>query len=383
MSDSFVVPQAVRDAAKRGIELRRKHGRGGLDTRQARRAGVGSGVQRASNLVQGRVSYETVKRMLAFFRRHSAYREHHKDRTSAAYISWLLWGGTPGFEWAESIVRKEEKRRSKKGLFAAFADLALKGKEPHVPEKYLSGLKGEERAKRKKEIQRRIKEGGSYKDLPGDKDAKTKPSKYSRTQLAEKVREAMKTNTKRAFIAAVNKLTGIPVRILNKVHERGAQAWATSGHRPGATQIAWSRARVYSFATGGKTQKTADADLWREYKESKKAHKALLSFLLEKARPSGGRYTRKIPYVGADGKFRYRYFYPAKEKKEREAKDPDAFSAGQTIKLLDEGGDARNFKVVAVDKQQGKVKIQGPKGKVTVVKLAELERRLKTQSRET
>ena len=367
MSKSFIVPLAVRQAAKRGLKLRREHGRGGLSSRQARAAGVGSGVQRASNLVQGRVSYETVKRMLSFFRRHSAYRKYHRDKTSASYISWLLWGGTPGFEWAERTVRKEEERKDKKSVYLSFADALVKA--PKVPEKYLSGLKDKEREARKKEIQRRIKEGGSYEDLPGD-DAKTKPSKYSRTQLAKKVREEMNTNTKRGFIAAVHKLTGIPVRILNKVHERGAKAWATSGHRPGATQVAWSRARVYSFATGGKTQKTADADLWREYNEAKKA------------RPSGGRYTRKIPYVGADGKFRYRYFYPGKEKKEQRASDPDRLSIGQRLKMKDKEGNIGSFKVLAVDKENEKVKLQTPKGRVVVVGLAELERTLRSQSRE-
>ena len=44
-SKSFVVPQSVRAAAKRGLELRKKHGRGGLSAKQAKKEGVGSGVQ--------------------------------------------------------------------------------------------------------------------------------------------------------------------------------------------------------------------------------------------------------------------------------------------------------------------------------------------------
>jgi hypothetical protein len=84
-SKTFTVPQAVRKEAKRGLDLRKEHGRGGLDSRQAKKEGVGSGVQRASNLVQGKVSYGTVKRMLAFFRRHEKYKKdgHHDDRSSA------------------------------------------------------------------------------------------------------------------------------------------------------------------------------------------------------------------------------------------------------------------------------------------------------------
>jgi len=43
-------------------------------------------------------------------------------------------------------------------------------------------------------------------------------------------------------------------------------AWKT-GHRPGATPHQWAFARVNSFLTGGKTQKTTDADLWAKVKK--------------------------------------------------------------------------------------------------------------------
>jgi hypothetical protein len=113
MSKSFSVPQSVRAAAKRGLELRREHKEGGLDSKQAKKEGVGSGVQRASDLVSGSVSYETIKRMKSFFARHSAYKKHHSDRTSAAYISWQLWGGDAGESWSNRIVREEEARKER------------------------------------------------------------------------------------------------------------------------------------------------------------------------------------------------------------------------------------------------------------------------------
>jgi hypothetical protein len=147
-----------------------------------------------------------------------------------------------------------------------FFDL-VKAKAPKVPVKYLEGLTGTEREERKQRLIRRMRSGGSFEPLPSDKGAKTKPSKYSRTKLAAETRKRMKGNTKKEFLDVVSKLTGIKRSILNEVHERGAAAWAT-GHRVGASQIAWSRARVYSFATGGKTQKTADRDLWKKHKES-------------------------------------------------------------------------------------------------------------------
>ena len=64
--------------------------------------------------------------------------------------------------------------------------------------------------------------------------------------------------------------TGVAYDILKKVYDRGMAAWRT-GHRPGATPHQWAFARVNSFVTGGKTQKTADADLWAKHKGKKES----------------------------------------------------------------------------------------------------------------
>lgn len=61
------------------------------------------------------------------------------------------------------------------------------------------------------------------------------------------------------------KASGIPYGILKKVYDRGMAAWK-GGHRPGATSHQWAFARVNSFIVGGKTRKTADADLWKKAK---------------------------------------------------------------------------------------------------------------------
>jgi len=111
-SMSFDVPQAVRDQAKRGLELRRENKRGGLNNEQASNLGIGSGVQRAVNLSEGKVSLKTLKRMKSFFARHRVYKEkgYHKDKTSASYISWLLWGGDAGDAWATRTLEQLEKK---------------------------------------------------------------------------------------------------------------------------------------------------------------------------------------------------------------------------------------------------------------------------------
>ena len=78
----------------------------------------------------------------------------------------------------------------------------------------------------------------------------------------------MKGNGKDAFLKAVSKVTGVSKSILSKVHERGSAAWQQS-HTPGVSQTAWARARVYSFVSGGTTQKTTDKDLWDKHKGKK------------------------------------------------------------------------------------------------------------------
>lgn len=149
----------------------------------------------------------------------------------------------------------------------------------------------------------------AYKPAPGDADAKTKPSKYTkrfkqmfgeskaatdapktqtneygglwanihkRRKSGKKMRKkgAKGAPTDAAFkkaqaasemnesaLADKAKKSGISVGILRQVYNRGMAAWKT-GHRPGTTPQQWAMARVNSFLTGGKTRRTADKDLW-------------------------------------------------------------------------------------------------------------------------
>lgn len=96
-------------AAKRGLELREKapqSKKGGLSTQEAGKQGIGSGVARASSIIaRKRLSPATVRRMKAFFDRHSAYKhKHSSDPDGPAHQSWLLWGGDAGYAWAKRKV---------------------------------------------------------------------------------------------------------------------------------------------------------------------------------------------------------------------------------------------------------------------------------------
>lgn len=100
----------MRSAAKRGLELRKKHGKGGLSTQEAGKQGIGSGVARASDLAGGsKISFATIKRMAAFFSRHEKNKSGGED--DAGYIAWLLWGGDAGRAWANRVIKMVEKQQ--------------------------------------------------------------------------------------------------------------------------------------------------------------------------------------------------------------------------------------------------------------------------------
>jgi hypothetical protein len=82
----------------------------------------------------------------------------------------------------------------------------------------------------------------------------------------------------------ISRLSGVPVSALQEIERRGAGAWKTSlssvrlakdfSKNPNTKafprsarlgQEQWARARVYSFVNHGKTFKTADSDIAKEY----------------------------------------------------------------------------------------------------------------------
>lgn len=95
-------PSTVQRIARKALEDRAKHGRGGTEV----------GVARARDLANGKgISESTLKRMKSFFARHSV--DPKEDKSSAASIAWRLWGGTAGLRWALSQLNKMERARKK------------------------------------------------------------------------------------------------------------------------------------------------------------------------------------------------------------------------------------------------------------------------------
>ncbi len=115
---NFKPPKSVRKEAKRGLELRKKFGRGGLASRIAGKLGIGSGIVRAVNLSKGdKMSPRTLKRMKNYFSRHGVDRKKgwgNPSKPTNGYIAWLLWGGDAGKSWANKIVRQMDAEDRKK-----------------------------------------------------------------------------------------------------------------------------------------------------------------------------------------------------------------------------------------------------------------------------
>lgn len=109
---NFVPPKKIAEIAAKGLELRKRYGKGGLSAKEASELGIGSGVVRATSLKnQQKLSPETINRMVSFFARHEGYQPKKPDpnKPTAAEISWMLWGGDEGREWANKIKDQMEK----------------------------------------------------------------------------------------------------------------------------------------------------------------------------------------------------------------------------------------------------------------------------------
>ena len=130
--------------------------------------------------------------------------------------------------------------------------------------KYTKGLSSSTAARReaaqrtKTEQYEKGDKSAFKKDLPGDKGEPEKKSKYNEGEGAGSLEDiAEKYNA--------------PLSALRKIYNKGLAAWASSGHRPKASQHGWARARVMSVLKGGKARQV-DAKEWEEiqnYRRSK------------------------------------------------------------------------------------------------------------------
>lgn len=112
--------ESMASNARRGLELRRKFGRGGTAV----------GVARARDLANRKeLSPGTVLRMYSFFSRHEVDKQgkdwNNSERPSNGKIAWLLWGGDSGYAWAKSKRNAIMNIRSQKSADPIWYDSAF------------------------------------------------------------------------------------------------------------------------------------------------------------------------------------------------------------------------------------------------------------------
>ena len=142
----FKPPKGVAAEAEKGLEYRRKSGKGGLSSQDAGKEGIGSGVQRAVNLKnRNNIAPDTIQQMLNFFSRHKknkAISAENRDTPweDAGYVAWLLWGGDAGLAWATKVKKQMDAAdaKAKKSAAARHAGgarvLYHVGKRPAQPQ---------------------------------------------------------------------------------------------------------------------------------------------------------------------------------------------------------------------------------------------------------
>ncbi len=130
-----------------------------------------------------------------------------------------------------------------------------KGKEYNIPDRYLEGLKGNDRTKQIKSIVEK-KERPKTNFKSKESSWTTKFNKKYGKEL-----DKMKGGRSKRNIA---KVTGIPYGAINEVFKKGEGAYYSSGSRPNQTPQSWAYARVYSYILGGNARKI-DKEITKKY----------------------------------------------------------------------------------------------------------------------
>eukprot|EP01111_Echinosteliopsis_oligospora_P015766 TRINITY_DN6333_c0_g1_i1.p1 TRINITY_DN6333_c0_g1~~TRINITY_DN6333_c0_g1_i1.p1 ORF type:complete len:135 (+),score=33.10 TRINITY_DN6333_c0_g1_i1:48-452(+) len=102
--DLIEIPRRVSENAKEGLDLHKKHGRGGTDV----------GINMAMKLAKGDpMPFSEVKHIAEYFPRHAVDNLDKDgkdgDKVSNGYIAWQLWGGDAGREWASNYKEGDTK----------------------------------------------------------------------------------------------------------------------------------------------------------------------------------------------------------------------------------------------------------------------------------
>lgn len=112
----YTIPKGVVAEAKRGLEWRKEHDRGGTKV----------GMNTARTLAKGgQIGIRKIRHIAKYFPRHEVdkkgkgYKPGEDGYPSAGRIAWALWGGDAAKRWASAIVEREDKKLSETSMLAA------------------------------------------------------------------------------------------------------------------------------------------------------------------------------------------------------------------------------------------------------------------------
>ena len=111
----YTIPKGAQEEAKRALEWRKEHKRGGTPV----------GLNTARTLARGgQIGLEKVRHIAKYFPRHEVdkkakgYSPGEDGFPSNGRIAWALWGGDTAWRWARAIVERENKKALKADGFA-------------------------------------------------------------------------------------------------------------------------------------------------------------------------------------------------------------------------------------------------------------------------
>jgi hypothetical protein len=127
----YTIPDAVKAEAKRAIEWRKEHNRGGTPV----------GMNTARTLAKGgQIGIRKIRHIAKYFPRHevdkkgTGYKPGQKNYPSNGRIAWALWGGDAAERWASAIVERENKKAQANSITASYRYIMSEQNDPTAVE---------------------------------------------------------------------------------------------------------------------------------------------------------------------------------------------------------------------------------------------------------
>jgi hypothetical protein len=223
------------------------------------------------------ISLETIKRMKSYLERAATYYTGNYDDNGT--IAYDLWGGKPGLEWVDRILKSEEE----------FAEVGERG-----------GIRESDKAP---------KSDTPNKNPKGEGTAKGDASTTKGAEVSAKVEEILQNKSDEFNEKYKDKLGyGVNKGMLKSVYQRGVGAFNTS-HSPAVKSAEqWALARVNAFLYLVKNGRPENAKYTTDYDllpsgHPKKDKMAVQDFVYPSASETKDEFiSRCIPYVIKEGK---------------------------------------------------------------------------------